>query len=191
MTELVLAIKEIKQPDEILVIFSALGSKVNEFLQLMKDNGMTSEDYPMFSFDTVRSFIEDGSIWKGHYFYTSYIPSISNDENDVLVKTFSTSFGNSDLLLNEDTICIYNALSFLKAAYAQASSNDLDEIKRQLNQLSLSLPIGTMTLSTEMVLSNIYNLVQVSEDGTLTRLGGSLSPLTMSPYLTYVYIYII
>lgn len=188
MTELMLQIQENKDETQMLSVFAVVGGKINELLRLMKENNMSSTDYPLFSFDTIRASIQDTELWIGHNFYTSYIPSISTDENDILVKTFETSFGNSEVLLNEDTISIYTAFSFIKAAFEQASSTEFEEIKRQLNQLSLALPIGTMKLSDEMVISNIYNFVHVETDGSIIRLGGSVTPLTLTPFLTYVFI---
>lgn len=175
--------------DDNMIIFTLLGGKIDELLGNMKYNNLTSDVYTVVSLDSLPTFVTtEDDRWVGHYILTSYLYTEENDANDVLVKTFSTAFGNSDKLLNEHSINMYSALTMLKNAYEQSTQKVLSEIKRQLNQLTLSLPIGTVSVNSDNCFSNFYAIMQINETFGFEIKLSNLSPMKLSPYLTYVYI---
>lgn len=177
--------------DDNMVIFALLGGKIDELLGNMLEKGLKSDTYTVISLDSLPTFVTtEDDRWKGHYILTSYLYTTENDANDVLVKTFSTAFGNSDRLLNEHSINMYSALTMLKTAYEQSTQKVLSEIKRQLNQMTSSLPIGTISVTSDNCFTNFYLIMQVNDTFGFEMKLSNLNPMKLSPYLTYVYLYI-
>lgn len=178
-------LEEVKEEEDPLIIITALGYKMNDLLNEMNIKNLNKTDYYIYSLDTTRDFIINEN-WIDVYVLTSYNSGLDNEENNVLLKTFSTSFGNSDTLLNENSLNVYNALSMLKTAYEQSSQTTLSEIQRQLNQLTLSLPTGETSITSYNTFTNVYFILRVNSNLELELLNSNSIPIKSSPCLTYV-----
>lgn len=174
-----------------IVVISALGTHINEMLtdmyELMDEKSL-SNLFTVFSVDTLFEFVENYTIWDNNYIISSYEHTVDNDENNILTKAFEVTFGGISTLLTEDSINIYTAMMFLKTAYETATETTVSELKRQFKQITLSLPIGKISFNSYNSVSNYYSASKFYKDGYYERRVRSINPITISPYITYVFI---
>jgi len=152
-------VKKINSSKTSVIINTINGDSNIAFFDLLRKAGVSSSKIPTISL----SISEEEIIDIGHknvigdYAIWNYFQSISSKENKEFVKKFKKKYGK-DRVITDPIVSAYNSIYLFAEAVRKAKSQNPNEIKKALYNLSVKSPEGNISIfeSTQHVSRHIY-----------------------------------
>lgn len=132
---------------------------------------------------TTGSALEPASVFKdllvaaeGAYAYWNYSPWIDTPENKTFREAFKAAYGRNPGAFELQS---YVSMEFLDKAYAKAGPDaDADEVRKALQEVSVTSPVGNLTLGPRQAVSWPIYLTKVAKGDD-----GELALVPVGPYV--------
>jgi urea transport system substrate-binding protein len=150
------------------VIYNSLNGDSNVALfRLMRDRGMTAQNYPVLSVNLAEEeVLAIGTDYmKGHYAVWSYFQSVDSAKNRKFVKAFQAKYGDRRVV-NDPMEAAYTAVYLWKQAVEKAGTADkISAVRSAAIGQTFNAPSGPVTINRNHHLSKPCRIGQVQADG--------------------------
>ena len=171
-----------KKPD--LIVNTINGDTNVAFFRALRRAGLTADKLPVISFSISEEELSslNAKEVQGNYAAWNYFQSIDLPENQDFVKRFRARYA-SDRVLSDPMESAYIAVHLWAKALEAAGSDDVNAIRRAINDQSFDAPEGKVTIDPQTHhVSKFVRIGKITEDGQFSVVYCSDAPIHPVPY---------
>lgn len=175
------------KPD--IVVNTLNGDSNLAFFQLMRERGITADDFKVMSFSICEQEIKEiGSVnLEGHLTAWNYYQTDDNAQNRNFVESFKREYGQ-DSVTGDPLVSAYTAVHLWVLACEKAGSFDVEAVRIAAKGLSFDGPGGKVTVDgSNQHLYKTVRIGRINGNGLIDELWSTPEPIKPDPYLSSYY----
>jgi urea transport system substrate-binding protein len=179
-------IEEIKKVEPVAIFNTINGINNLPFFKALQQNGVNSQNIPIFSFSILESEIATftGIDMTGGFVVLSYLQNLQNEENHNFILHLQNMFG-TELIPSNIIEATYLGVHLWAKAVTTAGSSEVNKVQKYARGRSIQGPSGMLYIEEETHHSWKYiHIAQINQDNGLDSVWRSKIPIAPEPYPT-------